>query len=112
MNRAHTAFARLRFTHRHVTLVAATTSPTRAMKKVPRFIERFGRSRASRALLDRVLDAPIEALDREVDRLLRHHGRREVRTALVERVKVAPRDHFPVLRVVFTKHFAHLRGER
>jgi hypothetical protein len=77
------------------------------MKKVLRFIESFGRSRGARALRDRVLDTPIEALDREVGRLLHDHEFREVRSALVERVKVAPRDHFPVLRVVFTKHFAH-----
>jgi hypothetical protein len=74
---------------------------------VLRFIERFGLSRGSPARLDHLLDAPIEALDGEVDRLLRHHALRGVRSALVERVKVAPREHFPVLRVVFTKHFAH-----
>jgi hypothetical protein len=72
-----------------------------------RLIEVFGKRDTSANLLERLKETPIELLDREVSRSLREHSFTDVRLACIELLKVAPLEHFPMLRVVFVKHFAH-----
>jgi hypothetical protein len=71
-----------------------------------RRIEVFGK-RDRACLAERLKEAPIQHLEREVSRSLDEHGFAAVRLALIERLKVAPLEHFPVLRRVFMRHFAH-----
>ena len=77
------------------------------MKSFTRLIEVFGNRDRSATLLERLKEIPLERLDDEIARLTRKHGFSDVRAAFIDLLGVAPLEHFPVLRIVFMKHFAH-----
>jgi hypothetical protein len=77
------------------------------MRSVLRVIEVFGKRPRVTSLADRLKETPIEHLEREVARSLREESFDDMRLALIELLKVAPLEHFPVLRIVFMKHFTH-----
>jgi hypothetical protein len=77
------------------------------MKSVKRLIEFFGSRDRSTTLLDRLRETPPQRLDAEVARLKREHGFSDVRAAFIGLLGVAPLEHFPMLRIVFMKHFSH-----
>jgi hypothetical protein len=79
----------------------------KSVKSVMRLIEFFAGRDGSTTLLDRLRQTPLQTLDAEVGRLKREHGFAEVRAAFIDLLGVAPLEHFPVLRIVFMKHFAH-----
>jgi hypothetical protein len=79
----------------------------KSVKSVMRLIEFFAGRDGSTTLLDRLRQTPLQGLDAEVGRLKRDHGFAEVRAAFIDLLGVAPLEHFPVLRIVFMKHFAH-----
>jgi hypothetical protein len=77
------------------------------VKGVLRLIELFANRDRSPTLLERLQQTPLAKLDAEVGRLKRDHGFTDVRAAFIGLLGVAPLEHFPVLRIVFMKHFAH-----
>jgi len=77
------------------------------MKNVLRVIEFFGKRPRATSLAERLKETPIEHLGREVAHSLSEESFDDVRLALIELLKVAPLEHFPVLRIVFMKHFTH-----
>jgi hypothetical protein len=79
----------------------------KSVKSVMRLIEFFASRDRSTTLLERLRETPLQALDAEVAKLKRERGFAEVRTAFIDLLGVAPLEHFPVLRIVFMKHFAH-----
>lgn len=84
-----------------------TSEREKSVKSVMRLIEFFASRDRSTTLLDRLRRTPLQALDAEVARLKREHGFADARAAFIDLLGVAPLEHFPVLRTVFMKHFAH-----
>lgn len=77
------------------------------MKNALRVLKFFGKHPRVTSLADRLKETPIEHLEREIARSLHHESFDDVRLALIELLKVAPLEHFPVLRIVLIKHFTH-----